>query len=82
MITFQTLNFNNYSQDSYDDDIKSLDFNKFKCSCGSTSHFHRHTLYDRYLTVDPDNTVIISIVRVKCESCSCTHALLLSIIIP
>lgn len=82
MITFQTFNFNNYSQDSYDLDISSLALTKIKCTCGSTGHFHRHAVYPRYLTLDSDNTILISIVRIKCESCNCTHALLPSIIIP
>ncbi len=81
MITFQTFNFNNYSQDSYDLDISSLALTKIKCTCGSTGHFHRHAVYPRYLTLDSDNTILISIVRIKCESCNCTHALLPSIII-
>lgn len=81
MITFQTFNFNNYSQDSYDLDIHLLLLLK------SNVHavllvFHRHAVYPRYLTLDSDNTILISIVRIKCESCNCTHALLPSIIIP
>ena len=82
MITFKTLSFNNYSQDFYNEDIKSSDLNKVKCTCGSTGHFHRHACYQRYLAVDADHTVVISIIRIKCDSCGCTHALLPSIIIP
>lgn len=82
MITFKTLSFNNYSQNSYDNDVRSLDLNKFKCTCGSTGHFHRHACYQRYLAIDASHTLLISIVRIKCESCGCTHALLPSIIIP
>ena len=82
MITFKTLSFNNYSQDFYNEDIKSLDLNKVKCTCGSTGHFHRHACYQRYLTIDANHTLLISIIRIKCDSCGCTHALLPSIIIP
>ena len=72
MITFKTLSFNSYSQNSYDNDVRSLDLNKFKCSCGSTGHFHRHACYQRYLAIDASHTLLISIVRIKCESCGCT----------
>ena len=58
MITFKTLSFNNYSQDFYNEDIKSLDLNKVKCTCGSTSHFHRHACYQRYLTIDANHILI------------------------
>ena len=82
MISFKTLHFNTYCQSDYDSDIANINYSKIKCSCGSTGHFHKHALYSRYLSLSPDNSVSISIVRIKCESCNTTHALLPSIIIP
>lgn len=82
MITCKTLSFNNYSQQSYDNDIRSIDLSKVKCTCGSTGNFHRHATYQRYLVLDDKDTIILEIVQIKCESCNRTHAILPSIIIP
>lgn len=82
MITFLTAHDNTYSQQNYDDDINNIDFSKIKCTCGAVGHFHYHASYQRYLIIDNTNEIIITIKRIKCESCNTTHALLPSIIIP
>lgn len=81
MITFKTINFNTYDQESYDNDIKNIDYSKIKCTCNSTGNLHKHATYHRFLIIDNDD-ILLEITRIKCDSCGCTHALLPGIIIP
>ena len=86
MISFPSLYFNNhsetfkYSQDNYDNDIRSL--NIYRCKCpvsGSVGFFHFHAKYERYLS-DSDSVIVVK--RIMCEACHTTHALLPDVIIP
>ena len=82
MISFPTAFINTYSQELYNDDIKKISYASLKCSCGAVGHFHDHARYSRYLVIDSDTTIILSVQRIMCESCHRTHALLPDIIIP
>ncbi len=86
MISFPSLFFNNhsetfkYSQDNYDNDIRSLNIYRCKCPvCGSVGFFHFHAKYERYLS-DSDSVIVVK--RIMCEACHTTHALLPDVIIP
>lgn len=80
ILILNTHYINTYNQKIYDNDIRNLNLSKIKCSCGSTSHFHRHTSYHRFLIINNIKTKL-EITRIKCEYCGCTQALLRSIII-
>ena len=82
MISFQTTFINQYDQDAYKEDIKKMNYSHIRCTCDSVGHFHDHATYSRYLQLDVNNAVLLTITRIKCESCNCTHALLPSIIVP
>lgn len=82
MISFQTTFINQYDQNAYKEDIKKMNYSHIRCTCGSVGHFHDHATYSRYLQLDVNNTVLLTITRIKCESCNCTHALLPSTIVP
>lgn len=82
MLSFQTTFINKYDQNSYKEDIKKINYFHIRCTCGSVGHFHNHATYTRYLQVDVNDTIQLTITRIKCQSCNCTHALLPSIIVP
>lgn len=83
MITFKTISINTYNQENYDSDIKLIDYSNLKCSCGSIGHFHAHAKYERFFILNTEEpAVLLSIQRIKCESCDVTHALLPDIIVP
>ena len=62
-------------QDSYDSDIRCLNYATVKCpKCGAVGFFHNHGRYFRYLFNNSDE--LINVQRVRCEKCLSTHALL------
>ncbi len=81
MITIKTENDNPISQDLYNKIIDSLDLNLIPCTCGHSGCLIRHGSYKRKLQLR-ENMVTLSIVRVYCKECGCTHALLLSSFVP
>lgn len=81
MITLTTNEFTSISQESYDSIIYSLDFAHLTCTCGQCGCLVRHGCYER--TVKTANGQIrLRVCRMKCTICGCTHALLLSSIVP
>ncbi|WP_350354453.1 DUF6431 domain-containing protein [Thomasclavelia cocleata] len=84
MITSISQVFNTdtkYNQDSYDSDIRCLNYATVKCpKCGAVGFFHNHGRYFRYLFNNSDE--LINVQRVRCEKCLSTHALLPDVIIP
>ena len=70
-----------YNQDSYDSDIRCLNYATIKCpKCGAVGFFHNHGRYSRYLFNNSDE--LINIQRIRCEKCLSTHALLPDVIVP
>ena len=84
MITSISRVFNTdtkYTQDSYDSDIRYLNYATVKCpECGAVGFFHNHGRYPRYLFNNSDE--LIRVQRVRCEKCLSTHALLPDVIVP
>lgn len=81
MITISTENLNYISQDFYDSVISSIDLNLLPCTCGHIGCLIRHGSYKRNVQLI-DEILSLTIVRVYCNVCGHTHALLLSSIVP
>lgn len=82
MILNFSVNFNDYEK-------KILNFYgiwDFICPCCNAFHsFSRHAVYSRNLCVFLDNSIVekkLEILRLKCNSCKTTHAILPSDVIP
>ena len=73
---------NPFSQENYDEYIKSLNLSSLKCSsCELPGHCSKHAYYIRKVVV-VNGKVAIRILRVQCGQCNATHALLPSQIVP
>lgn len=81
MITIFSQKIKSFSQNNYDHLIRSIDFHKLSCTCGQKANLVKHGYYKRSLKV-ASSLITLSILRVKCNSCNRTHALLPSCIIP
>lgn len=81
MITVKTEKYNLISQDFYNKTINSLDLSLVSCTCGHSGCLIRYGSYKRNVQLK-DKTITLSIVRVYCNACGHTHALLLSSMIP
>ena len=81
MITVETENYNLFSQDFYDKTFFSLDLALIPCSFGHTGCLMWYGSYTRKVIL-VDRSLSLRIARVRCRHCGCTHALLLSSIVP
>lgn len=81
MITIKTENYNLISQDFYNKTIDSLDLSLIPCTCGHSGCLIRYGSYKRNVQLK-DKTISLSLVRVYCNVCGHTHALLLSSLVP
>lgn len=81
MITIFVNKIKSFSQKIYTRMIDGLAFHKLSCTCHQKSTFIKHGYYLRSIKT-PDGFLPISILRVKCNSCNKTHAILPSWIIP
>ena len=81
MITIKTENYNLISQDFYNKTIDSLDLRLIPCTCGHSGYLIRYGSYKRKLQLK-DEVITLTIVRVYCNACGHTHALLLSSMVP
>lgn len=81
MITIFTPNCNTISQEYYDETITALDFCTLLCTCKHYGCLAKHAYYHRKLKTESGG-LKLRICRVKCSMCGCTHALLLSCIVP
>lgn len=81
MITLSVDICNPISQKFYDDIISSLQFHQLTCTCGCSGCLTGHGYYTRSLKTD-GTKIKLHICRVKCKACGCTHAILLSNIVP
>lgn len=81
MITIKTENYNHISQDFYNKTIDSLDLKLIPCTCGRSGCLIRYGSYKRNVQLK-DKMITLSLVRVYCNACGHTHALLLSSLVP
>lgn len=81
MITVYIEDADYITQKSYDSIISELNIRDLTCTCGNCRCLIHHGGYKRKLKA-PDGEYRLRINRVKCTSCGCTHALLVSSIIP
>lgn len=81
MITIKTENYNLISQDFYNKTIDSLDLSLIPCTCGHSGCLIRYGSYKRNVQLK-DKMITLSLVRVYCNACGHTHALLLSSLVP
>jgi len=78
MIIDFTVNFNNYTEKI----LNSYRIWKYSCpSCLSKNRFTRHATYERFVNHSFEEEKI-TILRLKCDSCGATHAILPAGIIP
>ena len=81
MITLSADICNPVSQDFYDKTIYNLQLHQLTCTCGHSGCLSIHGYYNRSVKYE-DSCLSLRICRVICCECGCTHALLLSSIIP
>lgn len=81
MITIFTPDCNTISQKYYDKTISTLEFRTLLCTCKHYGCLTKHAYYHRKLKTE-SGSLKLKICRVKCSVCGCTHALLLSCIVP
>lgn len=87
MITLMLKKINSYdenyeiTQDIYDASIEEIDFDLLKCSCDHDHCLSKHAYYARKVK-SFDGVLFLRILRVKCNHCHRTHAILLSCIVP
>lgn len=81
MITVKTENYNHISQDFYNKTIASLELHLLSCTCGHSGCLIRYGSYRRSIQL-AHKTLSLSVMRVYCNICGHTHALLLSSMVP
>lgn len=81
MITIVAEKLNPISQDFYDNVIFSLDLALLSCTCGHTGDLIWYGSYKRKVKL-PEGELSLRVARVFCKNCGCTHALLLTSIVP
>lgn len=81
MITVKQNFCKMFSKEKYSLLVNSIDFNTVECSCGHRGCLVRHGYYTRTLKL-ATGTIKITILRVKCNVCGRTHAVLPDNIIP
>ena len=81
MITIFVKDTKHISQKFYNDIVHSLDIHKLVCTCGHCACFIHHGSYERIVKTS-EGKIRLRVNRVKCIVCGCTHAILISSIIP
>lgn len=83
MILIYVEDYNSFSlnQNYYDSVINNIQLQQLSCTCGCSGCLAIHAYYMRGVIL-PDGVCRIRICRVRCQECGCTHALLLSSIVP
>ena len=82
MITLNVPQDKKITQKSYDEILGGLAFHRLVCPCcGRAGGLTRHGRYGRGIKIKGE-LIKLRIVRVKCENCGKTHALLPSYIVP
>lgn len=82
MITLNVPQNKKITQKSYDEILDGLAFHQLVCPCcGRAGGLTRHGRYVRGIKIEGE-FIRLRILRVKCENCGKTHALLPSYIVP
>lgn len=81
MITILVKNCNQISQEFYDSIVNALQIHQFTCTCGHSACLSIHGYYTRSIK-GQDKILKLRIRRVRCSECGCTHAILLSSLVP
>ncbi len=81
MITISSPKIKSFSQKNYNEIIDNLPFHSITCTCGQIGQLIRHGYYTRSIKT-PEGLKTLDILRVKCNFCNKTHALLLEFIVP
>ena len=82
MITIYLKNFNReLTQKIYDEVIDNLNIYNLMCPKCFACHMSKHAYYSRGVKTKSGKIELV-VLRVKCEECNSTHAILLSCIIP
>lgn len=81
MILIYVEDYNNFSQNYYDSVINRIQLHQLSCTCGCSGCLAIHAYYKRGVAI-PDGIFTLRICRVQCRECGCTHALLLSSLVP
>lgn len=68
------------TNNSYQEDIRHINFLLVCPRCITVGLFHRHAAYNRYLFNSINESITIQ--RIRCEACGSMHTLLPDIIIP
>ena len=82
MITINYDKSNTLTQNNYENFIKSINLASIPCSCGRFGCLTKHGYYNRRIKTDSLSKVTLSILRVKCNICGKTHAIVPISIIP
>ena len=81
MITLIVEGCNDLNQDIYKKILDILPLHQIRCVCGAAGQLVRHAYYNRKVK-RRKGTVKLLILRVKCQSCGRTHAILTDQIVP
>lgn len=81
MITIFQKKIKSFSQNKYNNIILKLPFHKLSCTCGIRGLLIKHGYYSRSIKL-PEGLIKLSILRVRCQSCKKTHAILPCYIVP
>ena len=81
MITISSPKIKSFSQKNYNEIIDKLQFHSISCTCGQKGQLIRHGYYTRSIKT-PSGLKSLKILRVKCNHCNRTHAILLDFIVP
>ena len=82
MITVCSTKINTLTQENYINFINSIIFDTIPCSCGHSGCLKKHGYYDRFVKDKDISKIKLAILRVKCNVCNKTHAVIPSNIIP
>lgn len=81
MILLKFKNDNSITQENYDQAIYEFPIHQIRCCCGKAGCCHVHGYYLRNVITDA-GIIVLRILRVKCEACGRTHAILPGSLVP
>ena len=81
MITLFVEDYNPLTPDFYNYFLSKIQLHQLSCPCGHAGCLHIHGYYKRFIKT-PSGKLPFRILRVKCECCGHTHAILLSSMVP
>ena len=81
MITISIKKSKSFSQKDYIKLVSSFSIHQLSCTCGQKAQLIKHGYYNRKLK-SCDGFVTLSILRLRCQSCGKTHAILPGFIVP